>query len=58
MTTFLKFPEVCERYRVTPMTLRRWVNAGEFPAPVRIRNRSYFDANAIADFETRRKLSG
>ena len=49
-------PEVQRRYSVTAMTLWRWDHdkSLEFPPAIRIRNRKYRSAKALAEFERKR----
>jgi len=47
--------KVCERYGVTPVTLRRWDQDRRlnFPKAVVIRKRKYRDANELDEFDAR-----
>ena len=54
MTTELTFwtaPQICSRYGVTSVTLRKWIGDGEFPTPVIIKNRRYFDCSEVRAWE-------
>lgn len=56
MSDFFKFREICARYDVTPVTVRRWIAAGKFPAPLRILNRQYFSITDVLAWEARRAV--
>ena len=50
--TLLRIPAVCERYGVDQSTIYRWVQAGEFPQPVRLsRNISGWWNTELEDFD-------
>jgi len=38
--TFERLPVVCKRVGVTKSTLYRWVDSGQFPAPIKIGERA------------------
>ncbi len=52
---YMTEPQVCARYGVVPLTLRRWDQDPElgFPAPVFIRGRKYRDEEEILAWEAR-----
>jgi predicted DNA-binding transcriptional regulator AlpA len=54
MPEILKTPDILRRYRITKPTLRRWLRRGDFPAPMRVRNRSMWTAETVAAWETAR----
>lgn len=49
---FYTVKALCERYGVRPMTIRRWIAAGIFPAPLRIgRRKVYWPVQVIRQHE-------
>ena len=50
-------PEVCRRYRITDMTLWRWLKdeALGFPKPVRIYRRRHFDDDELDAFDAAKR---
>lgn len=38
--TLLRLEEVCRMVRCHPLTLRRWIKAGRFPAPIQFSSRA------------------
>ena len=55
MKRLLPERKVCERYGVTPITLRRWDQDPRlnFPKALVIRKRKYRDADELDAFDTR-----
>ena len=48
----LTVKHLCDRYNVQPITIRRWIASGQFPAPLRIGPRKVFwPAAVIAEHE-------
>lgn len=46
--TFERLPLVCKRVGVTKSTLYRWMESGQFPAPVKIGERAVaWDSRAV-----------
>jgi len=45
---YLSAQQLCARANVTPMTLWRWQQLPDFPAPVRIGRRRFWEVNAVA----------
>lgn len=47
---------LCDRYDVQPITIRRWIARGLFPAPLRVgRRKIFWPADVVAEFETRNR---
>ena len=46
-TTFLRSPQVLRRYKITKMTLWRWLRGEKFPKPTYIGGRRYWKAEAL-----------
>jgi predicted DNA-binding transcriptional regulator AlpA len=53
MRRFLPDPDVCRRYKVTPMTIWRWDHDPrlKFPKAIRIRGRKYRDEAELERWE-------
>ena len=51
--TLLTAGAVCDRYQISARTLERWVKAAThpFPAPIKLRKRRYWPADALAKWE-------
>lgn len=58
MGELLTVSEVAERVKVTPLTVRRWINAGELPAAKLGGNKAGWriDADDLAAFLDRRRF--
>lgn len=57
--TYLTAAEVAQRYRITSMTLHRWLRDPEvgFPEPLVICKRRLFDAAALNAFDEQKRES-
>jgi hypothetical protein len=50
---FVRDPEVCKEFGVTPMTLARWTNDPElnFPPPVSVRHRNFRSRKLLEEWK-------
>jgi predicted DNA-binding transcriptional regulator AlpA len=50
---------VCDRYRISPMTLWRWLKDPElnFPRPLYVNGRRYFSQRAVRAFDEHQRAS-
>jgi predicted site-specific integrase-resolvase len=48
--------DLCDRYRVVPRTIDRWVDAGIMPVPMRINKVRYWDEAEIEQLERERMV--
>ena len=57
---YLPDPKVCQRYKITPMTLWRWDHDPDvnFPKPLRIKKRKYRDESELEVWERTRAAGG
>lgn len=56
-THMLPARAVCERYKISSRTLTRWSERGDFPAPIRINARRYFDSSELDRWDARMKAA-
>ena len=55
--TFSHTRDLCRRYKVSPRTIYRWIEAGILPQPININNRLFFD-DAALDEKERERMRG
>lgn len=57
---FVTANDILKRYRITQMTLWRWINSADvkFPKPIYISKRRYFKINEIIEWENNRENKG
>jgi predicted site-specific integrase-resolvase len=55
--TYSHTRDLCRRYRVSPRTIYRWIDAGILPQPININNRLFFDDAALDEKERERMRS-
>jgi excisionase family DNA binding protein len=58
MTDYLTTADVCSLLSRTPLTLRRWVKSGFFPAPLRLRGRLLWKRQDVEAFLQGLKAGG
>lgn len=52
----LRTVDLCKQFRVTPMTINRWIKTGRLPAPTRIGRNNYWasDTTPLDDLQLKK----